>query len=170
MSLLIQPSISSPAWLSDHVRVLVLQLVQLFALLPQKQDSLFPKCGLNFTHSDQGAKVFQLCADLRHVQAAHVVDVLTQPCSLLLSVFSWPSLDVSDEVLIKVGSQGGSERAGGASLGLAGAAGGDMRQPGPSYVVWSRGQNLLASLLESPGILWTFLYRGLSQRELSWFT
>lgn len=44
---------------------------------------LFPQRGLNFTHSDQGAKVFHLCADLRHVQAAHVVDVLTQPSRLV---------------------------------------------------------------------------------------
>lgn len=43
---------------------------------------LFPQRGLNFTHSDQGAEVFHLCADLRHVQAAHVVDVLTQPSRL----------------------------------------------------------------------------------------
>lgn len=72
---------------SHHVGVLVLQLVQLFALLPQKQDSLFPECGLDFTHSDQGAKVFHLRADFRHVQASHVVDVLTQPSRLFLSVF-----------------------------------------------------------------------------------
>lgn len=43
---------------------------------------LFPQCGLNFTHSDQGAEVFHLCTDLRHVQAAHVVDVLMQPSRL----------------------------------------------------------------------------------------
>lgn len=49
-------------------------LVQLTLASP-----LFPQCGLNFTHADQGAEVFHLRADLRHVQAAHVVDVLTQP-------------------------------------------------------------------------------------------
>lgn len=43
---------------------------------------LFPQCGLNFTHSDQRTEVFHLCADLRHVQAAHVVDVLMQPSRL----------------------------------------------------------------------------------------
>lgn len=43
---------------------------------------LFPQRGLNFTHSDQGAEVFHLCADFRHVQAAHVVDVLAQPSRL----------------------------------------------------------------------------------------
>lgn len=43
---------------------------------------LFPQRGLNFTHSDQGAEVFHLRADFRHVQAAHVVDVFTQPSRL----------------------------------------------------------------------------------------
>lgn len=104
--------------LSHHVGVLVLQLVQLFALLPQKQDSadgktsgcfqetkqnkkrrrrrrlggcrakrlpgspLFAQRGLNFTHSDQRAEVLHLSADLRHVQAAHVVEVLVGPSRL----------------------------------------------------------------------------------------
>lgn len=43
---------------------------------------LLSQCGLNFTHSDQGAQVFHLRAELGHVQAAHVVDVLTQPSRL----------------------------------------------------------------------------------------
>lgn len=80
------PVLSSLLGSSHHVRVLVLQLVQLFALLPQEQDSLLSQCGLNFTHSDQGAQVFHLRAELGHVQAAHVVDVLTQPSRLFLSV------------------------------------------------------------------------------------
>lgn len=43
---------------------------------------LFPQRGLDLRHPDQGAQVFHLRADLRHVQAAHVVDVLTQPSRL----------------------------------------------------------------------------------------
>lgn len=94
---------------SHHVGVLVLQLVQLFALLPQKQDSadgrtsiemkafpedlradsapaspLFAQRGLNFAHSDQRAEVLHLSADLRHVQAAHVVEVLVRPGRLVV--------------------------------------------------------------------------------------
>lgn len=47
---------------------------------------LFPQRGLNFTHSDQGAQVFHLCADFRHVQAAHVIEVLAQPSRLVESL------------------------------------------------------------------------------------
>lgn len=41
-----------PHRFSDHVRVLVLQLVQFFALLSKEQYSLFPQRGLDLTHSD----------------------------------------------------------------------------------------------------------------------
>lgn len=43
---------------------------------------LFAQRGLNFAHSDQRAEVLHLSADLRHVQAAHVVEVLVRPSRL----------------------------------------------------------------------------------------
>lgn len=46
---------------------------------PAPASPLFPQCGLNFAHSDQRAEVLHLSADLRHVQAAHVVEVLVGP-------------------------------------------------------------------------------------------
>lgn len=43
---------------------------------------LFAQRGLNFAHPDQRAEVLHLSADLRHVQAAHVVEVLVRPSRL----------------------------------------------------------------------------------------
>jgi len=40
---------------------------------------LLPQRGLDLTHAHQRAQVLELRADLRHVQAAHVVEVLAQP-------------------------------------------------------------------------------------------
>lgn len=57
---------------------------------------LFAQRGLNFAHSDQRAEVLHLSADLRHVQAAHVVEVLVRPGRLAvreeppLERPSWP--------------------------------------------------------------------------------
>lgn len=62
---------------------------------------------------------------------------------LFLSVLWRPSLDMSDQVLIKMSCQGGGERAGGVGLSLAGAAGGDMGHRS-TRCVWSCAQNLLA--------------------------
>lgn len=46
---------------------------------------LLPQRGLDLAHPHQGAQVLHLRADLRHVQAAHVVDVLVQPSRLKAS-------------------------------------------------------------------------------------
>lgn len=49
---------------------------------PSPASPLFAQRGLNFAHPDQRAEVLHLSADLRHVQAAHVVEVLVGPSRL----------------------------------------------------------------------------------------